>query len=137
MDSQELEELEGLLPVEPIQLTQPSTSRRRVPDEAEPSDRRIRPRLDSSSQQRLFSSLQPASRSLVIVLEAESLLSGGHQLVIEGCFENNGESQMVTRLSDQMGHRLWLQGPLNHLTRERRSIFITALLHRSLEFLYV
>lgn len=137
MDSQDPQDSEFLLPGEPLHLSQPSTSRRRMLDEAEPSDRRVRPHIGPSLQQRSLPSLQADRKSLVIILEAEYLLSGGHQLVMEGCFENNGENQMVTRFTDELGHRLWLQGPLNYLTRERRTVFISSLLLRILEFLQV
>jgi hypothetical protein len=40
------------------------------------------------------------------------MLVGGHQAVFEGCFQNTNEGQMVSRLSDEVCHRLWLQGPL-------------------------
>jgi hypothetical protein len=46
------------------------------------------------------------------------MLVGGHQVVFEGYFENTNVGHMVTRLSDDIGHRLWLQGPLNHLGGE-------------------
>ena len=39
-------------------------------------------------------------------------------MVFEECFENNAEEQMVSRISGDGGHRLWLQGPFNLLTRE-------------------
>jgi hypothetical protein len=42
----------------------------------------------------------------------------GHQVVFEGCFQNTNEGQMVSRLSNEVGHHLWLQGPLNHLGGE-------------------
>jgi hypothetical protein len=41
---------------------------------------------------------------------------------------------MVIRLSDDISHRLWLQGPLNHLGSERRANYIAEMLHRILEF---
>jgi hypothetical protein len=66
--------------------------------------------------------LQPDARALVIVLEAEAMLIEGHQVVFEGCFENTNADHMVTRLSDDIGHRLWFQGILNHLTANGESI---------------
>jgi hypothetical protein len=47
------------------------------------------------------------------------MLVGGHQVVFEGCFQNTNEGHMVSRLSDEIGHRLWLQDPLNHLGGEQ------------------
>jgi len=49
----------------------------------------------------------------VIVLESKSMLSENYQMVFKGCFENNGEEQMVSRIFSEVGQRLWLQGPLN------------------------
>ena len=137
MDSQDPEDLDFLLsqlPDEPILLSQP---RRRMRDEPESSERRVQPRSDPSYQQPLLASLQPNARALVIILEAESTLSGGHEMVFEGLFENNDEGQMVSRFTNEIGHRLWLRGPLNHLTRERRAAFITSVLYRIMEFLQV
>ena len=58
-------------------------------------------------------------------------------MVFEGCFENNAEEQMVSHISGDEGHRLWLQGPFNLLTRERRANYVAAILLRILEFLSV
>jgi hypothetical protein len=125
------------LPEDPFQSSQPSTSRRRVRDEAEPSERRVQPRSDPSPRQLSFVNLQPDAKALVIVLEAEAILTGGHQLVFEGCFSNTNEGQMVSRYSNEVGHRLWLQEPLTYLSNEQRSSFISVMLHQILEFLYV
>jgi hypothetical protein len=46
------------------------------------------------------------------------MLVGSHQIVFEGCFKNTNASHMVIRLSDDIDHRFWLQGPLNHLGGE-------------------
>ena len=45
-------------------------------------------------------------------------------MIFEGCFENNAEEQMVNRISGDEGHRLWLQGLFNLLTRERRANYV-------------
>jgi hypothetical protein len=58
-------------------------------------------------------------------------------MVFEGCFENHNEEQRVSRISSEVGNRLWLQGPLNLLTREQRASFIAAVILRILEFLNV
>jgi len=42
----------------PIPLSQPSTSRRRLRDEEEHSERHVQPRLDSDPQQALLQSLR-------------------------------------------------------------------------------
>ena len=60
-------------------------------DEEEPSESHIQSQLDSNLQQvplRSLKNLQPGVRTLVIVLENEALLIGGHQVVFEGCFQN-------------------------------------------------
>jgi hypothetical protein len=44
--------------------------------------------------------------------------------MFEGCFENTNESQMVSRFSNEVGHRFWLQGSLNHLSREQTTNYI-------------
>ena len=59
--------------------------------------------------------LQLGARALVIVLEVEALLIDSHQVMFEGYFENTNEIQMVTHLSDDIGHRFYLQDPLIHL----------------------
>jgi hypothetical protein len=140
MASQNLEDWEFPLPEDPIQLSQPSLSRRRLRDEEGPSERYVQPRLETDLQQLPLTSLralQPDARVLVIVLEAEAMLVGSHQVVFEGCFENTNAGHMVTRLSDDIGHRLWLQGPLNHLGGERRANYIAEVLRRILQFLHV
>ena len=114
MASQEPEDwdfpLTQLLEV-PIPLSQPSTSRWRLRDEEEPSEHHVQPRLDSDPQQaplRSLRSLQSGARALVIVLEAEALLIGGYQVVFGENFENTNGIQTMIRLSDEIGHRLYL-----------------------------
>jgi hypothetical protein len=53
---------------------------------------------------------------------------------IKWCFQNTNEGQMVSRLSDEVGHRFWLQGPLSYLGDEWRASYITAILRKILEF---
>jgi hypothetical protein len=89
-----------------------------VRDEAEASERRIQPRSNSSSQQLSLSSLQLNVKGLVIILEVEAMFIGSHQMVFKGCFENTNKCQMVSRFSNEVGHHLWLQGPLNHLSKK-------------------
>ena len=140
MDSQNPDDWElslSQLPEDPFQSSQLSTSRRRVQDEAEPSERRVQPRSDPSPRQLSLVNLQPDARALVIVLEAEATLTGGHQMVFEGCFKNTNEGQMVSRFSNEVGHRLWLEGPLTYLSVEQRASYISAVLRQILEFLYV
>ena len=55
----------------------------------------------------------------------------------EGCFENNAEEQMVSRIFGDGGHHLWLQRSFNLLTREHRANYVAAILLRILEFLSI
>ena len=116
---------------------QPSTSRRRARDEAEPSKCCVQPQTEPSIPQFSLRVLQLENKALVIVLESEPTLYGSYQMVFEGWFENNVGKQIVSRISDDGGHRLWLQGPFNLLTRERRANYVAAILLRILEFLSV
>ena len=116
---------------------QPSTSRQRMRDEAEPSERCIQPRTEPGILQFSLPILQLENKALVIVLEFEPTLSGSYQMIFEGCFENNAEEQMVSCISGDGGHRLWLQRPFNLLTRKRRANYVAAILLCILEFLSV
>lgn len=137
MDSQDPLDWELPLSQPLVDPNQPLTSRRRARDETTPSERRVQPRAEAENQQFSMPVLQLDKKALVIVLESEPALSGSYQMVFEGCFENTTEGSTVTRVSSEVGHRLWLQGSLNHLSRERRSSYIASLLLRILEFLDV
>ena len=140
MASQDPEDWELPLTQMPVQFSQPSISRWRLRDEEQPFEHHTQPRLDLGPQQAPLASLKslhPGARALVIVLKSEALLIDGHQMVFERSFENNNEVQMVTRFSDHIGHRLYLQGPLNHLDSERRASYIASVLRQILEFLHV
>ena len=58
-------------------------------------------------------------------------------MVFDGYFENNGGEQMVSHISSDGGHRLWLQGPFNLLTKEQRTNYVAVIFLRILEFLSV
>ena len=118
--------------VDPNQL---STSRQRARDEAEPSERCVQPQIEPGIPQFLLPVLQLENKALVIVKEFEPTFFGSYQMVFEGCFENNAKEQMVSHISGDGGHRLWLQGPFNFLTRERRANYVAAILLCILEFL--
>jgi hypothetical protein len=140
MAFQNPEDWEFSLSEDPIQFSQPSTSRRHLWDEEEPFEHHVQPRLKTDLWQLLLTSLRVLQlnvRALVIVLEAETMLVGGHQVVFEECFGNTNEGHMVIRLSDDIGHCLWLQGLLNHLGCERRASYIAKVLRHILEFLDV
>ena len=109
-------------------------------EEEQPFERHTQPWLDPGLQQASLASLRslhPGARALVIILKFEALLIDDHQVVFEGSFENNNEVQTVTRLFDDIGHRLYLQDPLNHLGSEWRASYIALVLHQILEFLHV
>ena len=109
-------------------------------DDEQSFEHHIQPRLDPGPQQASLASLRslhPGARVLVIVLESEALLIDGHQVVFERSFENNNEIQTVTQLFDDIGHHLYLQGPLNHLGSKRRASYIASVLRQILEFLHV
>ena len=123
-----------------VQFSQPSTSRRQLRDEEQPFECHTQPQLDHGPQQAPLASLKslyPSVRALVIVLESEALLISGHQVVFERSFENNNEVQTVTRLSDDIVHRIYLQGLLNHLGSERRASYIISVFRQILKFLHV
>ena len=111
--------------------------RQRAQDEAEPSERCVQPQIEPGIPQFSLLILQLKNKALVIVLESEPTLSKSYQMVFEGCFENNTREQMVSHISCDGGHRLWLQGPFNLLTRERRANYVAAIFLRISEFLSV
>lgn len=137
MDSQDLLDWELPLSQPLVDLDQPLTSRRRARDETGPSERRVQPRAEVESQELSVPVLRLDKKALVIVLESEAALSRSYQIVFEGCFENTIEGSTVTCVSSEVGHCLWLQGPLNHWSREQRSNYIASILLRILEFLNV
>ena len=49
-------------------------------------------------------------------------------MMFKGWFENNAEDHMVSCISGDGDHCLWLKGPLNLLTRERRANYIVVIL---------
>ena len=137
MESQDPDDWQLSLSQLPVDPNQPSTSRRRARDEAEPSKPCVQLRTEPGIPQFSLSVLQLENKALVIVLESEPTLSGSYQMIFEGCFENNAEEQMVSRISGDGGHRLWLQGPFNLLTKERRANYVATILLCILEFLSV
>ena len=137
MESQDPDDWQLPLSQLPVDPDEPSTSRWRARDEAKPSECCVQPRIELGIPQFLLPVLQLENKALVIVLESEPTLSRSYQIIFEGCFENNAEEQMVSRISGDGGHCLWLQGPFNLLTRERKANYVTAILLRILEFLSV
>ena len=137
MESQDPDDWQLSLLQLPVDPDQPLTSRRRARDEAEPSERCVQPQTEPGIPQFSLRVLQLENKALVIVLESEPTLSGSYQMVFEGCFKKNVEEQMVSRISGDGGHRLWLQGPFNPLTKERKANYVAAILLRILELLSV
>ena len=137
MESQDPDDWQLPLSQLPVDPDQPSTSRWRARDKAEPSELCIQPQTELGIPQFSLPVLQLENKALVIVLESEPTLSGSYQMVFEECFENNTEEQMVSCISGDGGHHLWLQGPFNLLTKERRANYVAAILLRILEFLSV
>ena len=137
MESQDPDDWQLPLSQLPVDSDQPSTSRRCAQDEAEPSERCVQPQTEPDIPQFSLPVLQLENKALVIVLESEPTLYGSYQMIFEGCFENNAEEQMVSCISGDGGHRLWLQRPFNLLTRERRANYVAAIFLRILEFLSV
>ena len=102
-----------------------------MPEEAETLEHHIEPYTTLDPKQLPLISLrtlQSNARALVIVLEVEAMLIEGHQVVFEECFQNTNDSHMVTHLSDDIRHRLWLQGPVNHLSSTWRASYIAIVL---------
>ena len=106
-------------------------------DKAEPSECSVQPQIEPSILQFTLSILQLENKALIIVLKSETTLSESYQMVFERCFENNAKEHMVSHIFDDGGHRLWLQGPLNLLTRERRANYVAIIFLCILEFLSV
>ena len=84
MESQDPNDWQLPLSQLPVDPDQPSTSRRRVRDEAEPSKRCVQPRTKLGIPQFLLSVLQLENKALVIVLESKPTLSRSYQMIFEG-----------------------------------------------------
>ena len=137
MESQDPDDWQLPLSQLPIDLDQPSPSRRHARDVVEPFERCVQPQTEPGIPQFSLPVLQLENKALIIVLESEPTLSGSYQMIFEGCFKNNAEEQMVSRISGDGGHRLWLQRPFNLLIKQRRANYVAAILLRILEFLSV
>ena len=106
MESQDLDDWQLPLSQLSIDSEQPSTSRWRVRDEAEPSERCVQSQIEPSILQFLLPVLQLENKALVIVLMSELTLFGSYQMMFEGRFENNVEEQMVSHIFNDRGHCL-------------------------------
>ena len=101
-----------------VDLDQPLTLEQCARDEIRLSERCVQPQSKPSIQQFLILVLQLNNKTFVIVLESEPMLLKSYQMVFEECFENNTKERIVNCILNKEGHRLWLQGPFNFLTRE-------------------
>ena len=84
-------------------------SRWRVQDEAKTSKHHVQLRLKLGTYQLPLISLQLNAKTLVTILEAKLLFIQSHQVIIEGCFENSNEGQMVSYIFNKVSNHLWLQ----------------------------
>ena len=78
MESQDPNDWQLPLSQLPVDLDQPSTSKRCARDEAEPSERCVQPQTEPSIPQFSLPVLQLENKALVIVLESEPTLSGSY-----------------------------------------------------------
>jgi len=101
--------------------SQPSTSRRRPRDEELEEPRRRR-RI-------------PSSRSLVIVFEVEPAHAGSGEAIFSGRFHNEDTEVQAWSQEEGVGHYRWLQGPMNHLPRERQLEYIAETMRQIFDFL--
>ena len=71
-----------------------------------PSKHCVQPRTEPDILQFSLLVLQLENKALVIVFESERMLSRSYQMVFKGCFKNNAEEQMVSRISSDGDHCL-------------------------------
>ena len=70
----------------------------------------------------------------MIVIESKPMLFESYQMVFEKCFKNNIEEQMISRISGDEWHCLWLQGSFNLLIRKQRANYIAVIFLCILKF---
>ena len=126
MESQEIDTL-------PVILSQPSSSRRRPQDEEPPAPRR-RPREEEPLAPRRRRRI-PSNRSLVIVFEVEPAYDCIAEGVFAGQFHNEDTEVHAWSEVEGVGHYRWLQGPMDHLPRERQLEFIGDCMRQIFNFL--
>jgi hypothetical protein len=138
MDSQtpepnlELELSLSQLPDPPFRLSQSSFGHPQ--DEAGPSQRRKRPRME----QRWHGNLQEEARALVILLQVGSVEPGGHDVTFHGHFQGlNSDQYRGTNPPKEgdSGHHRYLDGPVYPLAKDQRAAFVASTLQYILEFL--
>ena len=106
MESQDLDDWQLPLSQLLVDPDQPSTSRRRARDEAEPFKHCVQPQTELGISQFSLLVLQLENKALVIVLEFELTLSESYQMIFEGCFENAREQRM-SRISGDGDHSIF------------------------------
>ena len=77
----------------------------------------------------------PSNRSLVIVIEVERAHAGHTKAVFEGRFHNEDTEVHAWSQVEGAGHYRWLQGPMNHLARERQLEYIADTMRQVFNFL--
>ena len=126
MESREIDTL-------PVILSQPSSSRRRPQDEEPPAPRR-RPREEEPPTPRRRRRI-PSNRSLVIVFEVEPAYDGIAEGVFARQFHNEDTEVHAWLEVEGVGYYRWLQGPMDHLLRERQLEFIGDCMRQIFNFL--
>ena len=117
MDSEDSNDQQLPLLQLPVDPDQPSTSRRHTRDIGL-SKCCVQPQTKPDILQFSLLVLQLENKALVIVLKSEPMLYDRYQMMFEGCFENNTKEHMISHISSNKDYCLWLQGPLDLLTRE-------------------
>lgn len=116
MDSQEIDAL-------PIIPSQPSSSQRRPQDE-EPCELRRRRRI-------------PSNKSLVIIFDVEPVYKGRPERVFVGQFHNKDTKVHAWSQLKGLRYYRWLQGPMNHLPREKQLKYIVDITRHFFNFLHI
>ena len=119
------------MPDQPIHVREQQD---RPQEEAGPSTRRKRPRID----QLWHGNLQDDARALVILLQVGSVEPGGHEVTFQGCFEGTNREQTLWCMvptREGRGHQRFLEGPVHPLARADRTGYVAATVRRILDFL--
>jgi hypothetical protein len=116
------------------QLLQPPRSR--PLDEVRPSERRKRPHFD----QLWYRNLQEDSRTMVILLQVDSVELEGYEVTFQGHFQGPNVDQyrgMTSPSQGGLGHYHYLNGPICPLSKNQRAAYVAAMVQRILEFLEI
>lgn len=130
----ELELSLSQLPIQPLQPAISSPLPYHPRDEAGPSRPLKQPRVE----RRWHGNLQRDARALVILLQTGCIEPGTREVTFEGSFEGLNEDQyfgVARPVEGSVGHRRWLSGPVNPLTKDQRADYVANTIKRILEFL--